>query len=72
MVSWPAAAEPLSTREVAWVVVDFADCVGFKLSKPAEEVGVNGLPNVGEVGSFEPDESFVRFFLRKPSDGIEK
>lgn len=72
MVSWPAAVEPLSTGEVAWVVVDFADWVGTKLSKPAEVVGVNGLPNVGEVGSLEPDESFVRFFLRKPSVGIEK
>ncbi len=27
--------------------------------------------DVGESRSFEPDESFVRFFLRKPRVGIE-
>ena len=42
--------------------------------KPLDEVGVRGLSltgDVGELGSFEPDESFVLFFFRKPRVGME-
>ncbi len=42
--------------------------------KPPDEVGVRGLSltgEVGELGSFEPDESFVLFFFRNPRVGME-
>lgn len=51
--------------------VDCTDAVGTRVEKPVEVVGVNGLPIVGEVGSLGPDESFVFFFFRNPSEGIE-
>ncbi len=40
-------------------------------SPKREDVGVIGVPvslvgEVGEFGSFGPDDSFVRFFLRNP------
>lgn len=55
--------------------VDCVDTEAMELSKPREEVGVIGLlgwleAEVGEVGSFWPGDSLVRFFLRNPNVGI--
>lgn len=46
-----------------------------ELVKPPEDVGVSGVFPVGddgESGSLEPDESFVRFFLRRLKVGMRR
>lgn len=48
---------------VGVVVVVAAGCVWVWL--------LSLIGDVGESRSLEPDESFVRFFFRKPRDGIE-
>ena len=43
--------------------------VGLVEADAVEVLSLTG--DVGESGSLEPDESFVRFFLRNPRVGIE-
>ena len=59
---------------LAWdcAVEVWDDAAVTELLKPPD-VGVTGdSAVVGEVGPFEPEESLVLFFLRKPKLGIGK
>jgi len=56
---------------VTEVTAESCDGGGFDSeSVPLDEGGVSLTGEVGESRSLEPDESFVRFFLRNPRLGM--
>lgn len=66
----PAALWLGATPELAFVAALLVSSGSLVKAEVLLKVGLRGLSFVGEEGEVGPS-SFVRFFLRKPRDGID-